>query len=272
MNLVYRSLQLDIHMLSLPMCLVKKIEFILKKYFLIAKNILFGFTVNKSNITLFNDKYYYDDMYGIAFLQSVFVDHYNLIRFIKPGGVVVDIGANIGQFNFFARHVLGANRVYSFEPIPYTYSTLKLNAHHDTFNLAISSVDGESTFYVPDTSLMASSYITSDNSKIVEVSCKRIDDIHEVACLKEISLVKIDTEGSELDVVKASIEIMKFAEYVLIEASVLRECDGDILSLMSFVKENIPQLSLIWLGRCFDSDDGTTMAVDCLFKNRSLSK
>lgn len=267
MNLILRSLQLDWKMVQLPMPLYRKVEFILKKYLLLVKNYMLGYSITKSYVTLFGEKYYYDDKFGIAFLQSVFVDHYDLVKHIRPGGVVIDVGANVGQFNFFSRHGLGATAVYSFEPIKETFDVLKLNAVTNIYNLGIASKDREQIFYMPETSLMASSCKVGDFCNEVKVVCSRLDEIEEVINLESIQLVKIDTEGSELDVVKASLPILKRAEYVLIEASVARESAGDLVELTCYLRDFLPELKMIWIGRHFDDDNGTTVAVDCLFRN-----
>jgi FkbM family methyltransferase len=177
------------------------------------------------------------------------------------------VGANIGQFNFFARHGLKASAVYSFEPIKETFEVLKLNAKTNIYNLGIASKDREQIFYMPETSLMASSCKVDDNCIEVKVACSRLDEIEEINKLEGIQLVKVDTEGSELDVIKASIPILKRSEYVLIEASVVRESSGDFVALTSYMREWLPELKMIWIGRHFDSKNGTTYAVDCLFQN-----
>lgn len=257
-------------MALLPMPLGRKLEFYFKKYWILAKNILVGHTTTKSYVKLFGEKYYYDDKFGIAFLQSVYVDHYDLARHVPQGGVVIDIGANIGQFNFFSRNELKASAVYSFEPIKETFEVLKLNAVKNIYNLGIASDAREQIFYMPETSLMASSCKAGDNLKEVKVRCTRLDEIPELCNLKSIQLVKIDTEGSELDVVKASTSILRRAEFALIEASVARESAGDVVELTSYMRQCLPELKLIWIGRHFDSDVGTTMAVDYLFRNDGM--
>lgn len=271
MNLIFRSLQLDFRMALLPMPLRRKLEFILKKYWVLTKTYLVGHSTAKSYVNLFGEKYHYDDKFGIAFLQSVFVDHYDLARHIRPGGVVIDVGANIGQFNFFSRHGLGASAVYSFEPIKETFQILKLNAIKNIYNLGIASQDKEQTFYIPNTSLMASSCKVDDYCNEAKVACSRLDDMIEINNLKSIQLVKIDTEGSEMDVVKGSIAVLKRAEFALIEASVARESDGDLVELTGYMREYLPELKLIWIGRHFDAANGTTLAIDCLFRNSEIN-
>lgn len=59
------------------------------------------------------------------FYQNAYMQH-NLI--LKPGAVIVDVGANIGLFSLFALKQCEYDAViYSFEPIPATFECLKMN-------------------------------------------------------------------------------------------------------------------------------------------------
>jgi len=47
-----------------------------------------------------------------------------------PGSLIIDAGANIGAFSVFMKRVVPDCKVYSFEPMPETFSTLKANFDH----------------------------------------------------------------------------------------------------------------------------------------------
>src|SRR5947208_12661461 len=52
----------------------------------------------------------------------------DLIPFaVRPGETAVDVGANYGLYSFHLSKAVGpAGRVYAFEPVPFTYETLRL--------------------------------------------------------------------------------------------------------------------------------------------------
>ena len=127
MNLIKRSIELDLEFIKLGLPAGDKLAFIIKKYSLLIKNFVFGFTKNKSYISVFKRKYYFDDRFGIAFLQSVYIDNAFLKNYVPPNATIVDIGGNIGQFRFFCENYLSTEKVYSFEPVKETYKTLVLN-------------------------------------------------------------------------------------------------------------------------------------------------
>jgi len=252
MKLLYRSIELDFRFLFLKINLKEKLYFIAIKYLLLLKNYLLGLEVGKSKIKIFGKKYYYEDRYGIAFLQSVYVDNYFLKKYIKPESIVIDIGANIGQFNFFCHSVLKSKKIYSFEPLKETFKILQLNTNgRNIFNCAISSKNKDVlNMYIPETSLMAT--LVKDNYKKKEkVSVRKLDSIIEIRNENKIDLLKIDTEGSEYDVTKASEETLKKTKYLLIEASLNRKSIGNLVDILELLKKILPKIKIIELGRVY---------------------
>jgi len=72
-------------------------------------------------------EFLYNEIFGA---ESAYGDRdaANSIRF-EPGATIVDAGANIGMFTLFAaQQCRGDARIFSFEPIPTTYSVLRANA------------------------------------------------------------------------------------------------------------------------------------------------
>lgn len=269
MNLFIRSLQLDLEFLSLDLSLEDKIEFIWKKYLLLFRYIFLRFIFRNNYISLFGRKYFFDDKYGIAVLQSTYTDNFLLKDFINSRAIIVDIGANIGQFRFFCEHVLRAKKVYSFEPIKSTYDVLQKNFPRNSYNYAISTKKNL-TFFIPGLSVWASSLPQENNIRKEQVIGMRLDNIKELKAEKKIDLLKIDVEGAEEDVLVASKNILKKAQYILIEVSIDRIATSDVFSLFQTLKSFLPGVSLIRIGRSYNNPTThTTGAVDILFKNNA---
>lgn len=263
-KLFFRSLYLDYKFLSLPLALFDKLNFIFKKYLSLGKNIILGFSPGHSFTKIFSRKYYYDDKFGIAFLQSIYVDHALLKKYIPKSATIVDIGANTGQFNFFCKHFLKAKTVYSFEPVRKTWQLLEKNVHEHCYNYAISTKKSL-TLYVPDLSLMASNFKPKTKAKKEPVQTLLLDEFKPLKSEERIDLIKIDTEGSEYDVIMAGKEIIKKSKYLLVEASLNRQSNGNIDDIIKILKIISPNTQLIEKGRRY-KDNGKVIAMDVLFK------
>ena len=170
--------------MRLSLGLFDELNFILKKYLTLGKNIVSGFSAGHSFTKIFGQKYYYDDKFGIAFLQSIYVDHALLKKYIPKSATIVDIGANTGQFNFFCKHFLKAKNIYSFEPIRKTYQLLKKNVSEHCYNYAISTKKSL-TLYVPDLSLMASNFRPNIKYKKEKVQTLLLDDFESLKAEKK---------------------------------------------------------------------------------------
>lgn len=125
-----------------------------------------------------------------------------LRRVLGEGGVFVDVGANIGYFTKLASSVVGkTGGVFAFEPMPAALNLLRLNSallsNVTIFPLALSNKKGTATFYVRkkgDTSSLSHDL----SAKPVQVTVSTLDDL--LAEQPRIDLIKIDVEGSELEV------------------------------------------------------------------------
>ena len=133
---------------------------------------------------------------------------------------IVDIGAHWGESAITFRKFYPKNKIYSFEPNEYAFQRLKKNTNHlniKLFNYGISK-NGIKKMYFPyygknQLSLWGSqnlknlkkriteyTYINHKNIKFKEIKCyfKNLPKIHE-----KISIIKIDVEGEEYNVLKA---------------------------------------------------------------------
>lgn len=140
---------------------------------------------------------------------------------IKPGMQVLDIGAHIGLFSTITSQLTGAEgRVICFEPTPGTFKvlaeTLRLNkcANVTHVQAAVGAQTGLATFYVSDVEACNSNSLVNnkDTEKLTpyDVSIVTIDSIVEKHQIRP-SLIKIDAEGAELDVLKGGAKT--FADY-----------------------------------------------------------
>jgi FkbM family methyltransferase len=128
---------------------------------------------------------------------------------VEEGDVVLDIGANKGFFTLDALQK-GASKVYSVEPVKHSYEQIKklLNdfPNVEPINKAISETNGTITMFV-DSDASASNCVTSHghifgrDSNKVEVESVNINTLIE-QINEKINFMKVDCEGSELELFK----------------------------------------------------------------------
>ena len=138
----------------------------------------------------------------------------------NSSGIMLDIGANIGLISIPLAIKHSSIQFHCFEAHPEIYARLNNNinlnkiSNIDTANCAISnSNEKKLAFYAQKkSSNMGLSSLNlnldiDDYEKII-VETKNIDRLF-IGSSKKIVLIKIDTQGSELDVIKSSFQIIK---------------------------------------------------------------
>lgn len=137
-------------------------------------------------------------------------------KFIDKDKIVLDIGASVGLYtNYFAQH---ARVVYAFEPVPYCYNelnkVLKKQSNIFTFNIALSDHSGVEPFYLDPNRLSNNSLLNLMNGPKIFVEVRRLDSF----AFQDIGFIKIDTEGTELDVLIGGFEtIHKYKPTCMVE-------------------------------------------------------
>jgi FkbM family methyltransferase len=145
---------------------------------------------------------------------------------IKRGDIVIDIGANIGEFSLFCA-TKGA-RVFAFEPDFNAFRLLKENVNTNLVakkrvsihDIAISDKTGVINFYLKP--LEADSTIISpknpEDFKRVEITTTRLDEYFSNNGIGEvIKLVKCDAEGAEPEVVYGCEKIFPYIDLFAID-------------------------------------------------------
>jgi FkbM family methyltransferase len=142
-------------------------------------------------------------------------------RSLSFSGTALDIGANIGNHSvYFLKHF---KSVHSFEPNPKVASMLRLNADGrsiSVYEFGLSNKNTSLTFAQNEGNL-GSSFICEDDydksSRLTKIEVRRLDDLND-ADFEKVSLMKIDVEGHELQVLEgAELLISKDRPIILFE-------------------------------------------------------
>ena len=143
---------------------------------------------------------------GALFNPDYNIDELDFLRqHTKPGGVFVDVGANVGTFALvMARHVGPQGKVVAIEPHPVTFARLAFNhaASRATqvrlVQAAAGPSDGEILIETDGDNLGASHVVTgAASAKATKVPSLRLMRILDEAGVTKVDALKIDVEGFE---------------------------------------------------------------------------
>ena len=134
------------------------------------------------------------------------IEELNFLRaHTPPGGVFVDVGANVGTYALaLARHVGTRGTVIAIEPHPVTHARLAFNNRASGFTqvrlmaAAAGAADGELMIETDGDNLGASHVATGKVSAgAIRVPSRRLQRILEEAGVSRVDALKIDVEGYE---------------------------------------------------------------------------
>lgn len=157
---------------------------------------------------IYNEKtyslYYHNDLIqNIAQNNNTFFEEWLLTPLkekVKSFKHVIDVGSNIGNHAYFFKNICNADKVLCFEPLPDNFSLLQMNCSNcELYPIGLSSENKSG--YIQMTEPIDSNSGTakiSDNG--VEITLSTLDSYN----LKDVSFIKIDVEGHELEVLKGA--------------------------------------------------------------------
>jgi FkbM family methyltransferase len=197
-----------------------------------------------------------------------------LLKHINPK-VAIDIGANIGSFTLYLLQHFPDCKVVMVEANPNCERYLRM--HGQRYDMvALSNKTGVGELYVEDVNVIgtgaslykeATDWYREGAYHKVLVPTKRLDDCNYF--VGPIDLIKIDVQGSELDIIKGGANIIKNTNFVLAEVSLLQYNEG--APLMDVIVDH-----MIDLGFCivdiveYHRSGNIIFQLDLLFKNQQL--
>jgi FkbM family methyltransferase len=171
---------------------------------------------------------------GIIFKFGCWEPHISdiIVGAMKPNGVFVDVGANIGWHSKVVQNA--GYDVISFEPLPINFKLLQKNCQKNgsiLYNIGLG--DKEDTLFMHiDPSNFGNSWI--DKNGIHEVKVVRLDDLIDDETIQRVDVVKMDVQGFETKIIEGGIKFfnsLKKGTTIIIEVNIHRP-DFDFRVLM----------------------------------------
>ena len=191
---------------------------LVKQLFIVAKS--------KWALQLFKGK-----LFSIASFEVVS----NLKKMANQLDNIIDVGSNSGQFSKVATHFYPNAQIDAFEPLPNLYPKIEKlfasNKNITTHNLALGNEVGSIKFnknkYGHISSILEISeenihYPKQENDLCqIDVAIQTLDTIFASPSSKKLgkTLLKLDVQGYELEVLKGGTETLKKIDYIIIEAN-----------------------------------------------------
>jgi FkbM family methyltransferase len=132
----------------------------------------------------------------------------------SPRGVILDLGANIGAVSLDFVSRWPELQIHAYEPNPETFKVLRQNVIDNGFanqvslyHEAVAGTAGTFSLWTNVISVGSSGYSSgrpSDAATQVQVGCSDLAMVFSRAGGQPIYLLKIDVEGAECDILKAS--------------------------------------------------------------------
>ena len=142
-----------------------------------------------------------------------------LLENIKENDTVIDVGANVGEISLRAANIVGnkGGKIYSFEPDLINFNrflnNIKINAVKNItpINKGLGNVDGVFNLSVVDENNRGMNRIVESNESLntskIEVTI--LDNYIKLKNITRVDLIKIDTEGFEMNVIKGAKNLLK---------------------------------------------------------------
>jgi FkbM family methyltransferase len=164
----------------------------------------------------------------------------------RAGWVVLDIGANVGVFA--VQQARRRARVYAFEPNPKCLSRLRktvaanrLTGQIQVLDFALGASPSFGTLLAADDvtclgAVLPDEEPSADPQRDIRIEC--LDNVAATLAIEHIDLMKIDTEGAELAVLRGSVDTLHRVDRIVLEyhSRSLLESAVSLLEAQNFIK------------------------------------
>ena len=239
--------------------------------------------IYKNKAILLKIKHFFNSFTGIEIKKYPTPELDRRIKLLTDHNidVVLDVGANIGQYGSELRNIGYKGQIISFEPTSDAFSKLKKASSKDSLweihNISLGERDGESTINISKNSV--SSSILKDlpqltNSapeatfvKTETIIINKLDSLFSKLNLKNKKIyLKIDTQGYEKMVLDGAKNSLHNITGIQIEMALIPSYEGSLTfeEMSNFLKSLDFKLTSIESGH-YDKKTGKLLEVDGVF-------
>jgi FkbM family methyltransferase len=180
------------------------------------------------------------------------LEHQAIIKH-KPWATLIDVGANRGQFTLLALDQNPSLKVFGFEPLSEAAATYRKIFNHaenaTLYDYALGSTESsnvlnisrrnDSSSILPISEKQVAIFPGTEKVGMQKVAVRRLDSVICEDDIKHPSLLKIDVQGFELEVLKGAENLFNVIDDIYVEVSFVELYTGqplvtDIVTYLSY--------------------------------------
>ncbi len=131
-------------------------------------------------------------------------------------GVMLDVGANIGQTTRFLSREFPTSKIFAFEPIPESFELLRRNTSQlgnvSLHEVAMSDTEGTREIptvgSAPTNSLTTQKLASDPKAKMTKIAMTTLDKFCSEEHIERIAVLKTDTEGHDTNVLRGASRLL----------------------------------------------------------------
>ncbi len=164
--------------------------------------------------------------YGSFIVYALWPEYEELAfiyTYLGLGDTYIDVGAHIGDSSLLAAAKIKTGQVIACEPTPAVFNDLKTNIKLNNFEAIITPVQkavsdqiGTTYFTLEAASEVNHLQLVAGEGKSIPVSTTTIDQLIKEYKLQKVTLLKIDVEGFELEVIRGAQKALREQKIELI--------------------------------------------------------
>ena len=164
---------------------------------------------------LLDEKYFLEHLYDSYLLNNIDFNNQDL---------VIDCGANVGELFLSIKSNSPNIQYIGFERDDQVFECLQLNTNSKSSNICLSNESGEKNFFIDSLGANSSVYESEPGMDSMVVKVEKLENLYPDT---EIKLLKIDAEGSELEVLEGSKKIFNNIEYISVDCGAEKGVNQD---------------------------------------------
>lgn len=200
-------------------------------------------------------------------------------KFVDNLDYVIDIGANVGLWSIAIAKLTNAKKIIAFEPIPSVFEQLVKNTNNYPNITCINSAVGSSSKDVVINAEIRSGMSSvlmirgstrqkygMDGEESYKVNVPMVALDHELNEIEEISLLKVDVQGYELEVFKGARNTLSRTRILMTEVTYETHYYGDqqIMDYLNFI-QSIANFQLCVISAPNFDKAGKPLSADAIF-------